>query len=104
MQTLIALSSDNSRILLLDEPFIGLDSRQKSELVKAIWWFKKDRYIVMHCADIDMVNIMADQVALVQPDGIEMLQTQEMSDSIGSYRLIVQVEGGKPSENLVRYL
>ena len=58
----------------------------------------------MHCADIDIVNIMADQVALVQPDGIEMLQTQEMSDSIGSYRLIVQVEGGKPSENLVRYL
>mmetsp|Transcript_13824 Transcript_13824/g.17508 ORF Transcript_13824/g.17508 Transcript_13824/m.17508 type:complete len:140 (+) Transcript_13824:2164-2583(+) len=47
LQTLIALCSENSRIVLLDEPTRGMGPVQRSELIKALWRYKKDRYLII---------------------------------------------------------
>lgn len=78
LQTLIALASDNSRIVLLDEPSMGLDPRQRNELIKALWHFKKDRYIIMQSSDIELVNVLADSVAKVFSTGIEIVTAEDV--------------------------
>ena len=48
--------------------------------------------------------MLADSVAKVMPDGVEMLSQREVDNQIGSYKLVVEVEDNKPCDNLVRYL
>ena len=48
---------------------------------------------------------MADSVAKVLPTGIQTIQSLEAEHKqLRSYKLIVQVEGGRPSDNLLRYM
>lgn len=77
---------------------------QRSEMIKTLWRAKKDRFVIIHSSDADLVNVLADSVVKVLPTGIEIIQSQQVDHSLGSFKLIVQVEGGKPSDNLVRYL
>ena len=104
LQTLIALCSENSRIILLDEPTRGLGPVQRSEMIKALWRFKKDRYIIIQSADAELVNVLADSVAKVQDTGIETVTSREIDHSTARYKLIVEVYDGEPSDSLVRYL
>ena len=51
LQTLLALASENSRILILDEPTLGLDPEQRSEIIKVLRRFKKHRYLLIQSSD-----------------------------------------------------
>jgi len=105
LQTLLALASENSRIVLLDEPTKGLDPTQHREFLKMLWSFKKDKYVIIHSSDAELVNVLADQVAKVLPSGLETESSRDVDHhNFGSFRLVVEVEGGKPSDSLVRYL
>ena len=73
LQTLVALSSDNSRIVLLDEPTRGLDPEQRCEIMKAMRRFKKHRYLLVQSSDSELVSILADSIANVTQDGIDMI-------------------------------
>lgn len=74
LQTLIALCSETSRLILLDEPTRGLDTFQRKEIIRAIWRFKKDRYIVINSSDNELISMLSDSIAKVLPDGLEILQ------------------------------
>ena len=107
LQTLLALASDNSCILLLDEPTRGLGAQQRAEIINAIWRFKKDRYVVIQSTDTELVNMLADTVAKVLPTGVEVINTSQQDHSrAGDYRLVIQSERNntKAHDNLVRYL
>lgn len=73
-------------------------------MIKALWRFKKDRYIIIQSADAELVNVLADSVAKVQDTGIETVTSREIDHSTASYKLIVEVYDGEPSDSLVRYL
>ena len=77
---------------------------QRSELIKALWRYKKDRYLIVQSNDPELVNVLADQVAKVLDTGIETVKSKEIDNKISSYKLIVEVLDGKPSDSLVRYL
>ena len=104
LQTLIALCSENSRIVLLDEPTRGMGANQRSEIIKALWRYKKDRYLIIQSNDAELVNVLADKVAKVLDTGIETVNSREIDNKIASYKLIVEVLDGRPSDSLVRYL
>ena len=90
--------------MILDEPTRGLGPAQRSEIIKALWHYKRDRYLLVHSTDTELINVLADQVAIVDDTGIEILDSQEIDHEIASYKLVVEVFDGKPSESLVRYL
>ena len=70
------MASENSRIILLDEPTRGLGPVQRSEIIKALWKFKRDRYILISSSDTELINVLADSVAKVLPTGIEMVNAR----------------------------
>ena len=77
---------------------------QRSELIKSLWRYKKDRYLIIQTSDAELVNVLADSVAKVLETGIETVNAREIDHNIASYKLIVEVVDGKPTESLVRYL
>ena len=48
--------------------------------------------------------MLADSVGKVLQYGTQMVTQQEIDHKLACYKLIIQVEGGKPSDNLVKYL
>jgi hypothetical protein len=48
--------------------------------------------------------VLADTVAKVLPDSVEILSQREVGDQIASYKLVIEAIDNKPSDNLVRYL
>jgi len=50
------------------------------------------------------VNVLADSIGKVLSTGIETVSSREIDHKIASYKLIVEVLDGKPSDSLVRYL
>ena len=77
---------------------------QRSELIKSLWRYKKDRYLIIQTSDAELVNVLADSVAKDLETGIETVNAREIDHNIASYKLIVEVVDGKPTESLVRYL
>ena len=47
---------------------------------------------------------MADLILNIGPNGAQTIDLLQVDYSVSSYQLIVEVEGGKPSEYLIRYL
>ena len=90
--------------MLLDEPTRGLDPEQRSELIKTLRHFKKHRYLVIQSSDQDLINTLADLILNIGPNGAQTIDLLQVDYSVSSYQLIVEVEGGKPSEYLIRYL
>lgn len=74
------------------------------EMMKTLWRFKKDRYVIISSSDADLVSMLADSVARVMPSGIQAVTRQEAEQELASYKLSVKVEEGKPSNNLVKFL
>lgn len=104
LKTLVALSCQNSKFLILDDPMHDLGPTYKNELIKIILRAKQDRYMVIHSSDAELVQVLADSFIEVTESGIEPVSLED-ADSFGSYRLAVQVkDGGKPSDDLIRYL
>ena len=89
---------------MLDEPTRGLGPIQRSEMIKSLWRFKKDRYVIIQSSDVDLVNVLADSVAKVLSTGMETVNSNEIDLNIASYKLIIEVVDGKPSDILLRYL
>lgn len=58
-------------------------------MLKALWRVKKDRYMIIHSSDADLVNVLADSVLKVLPTGVETIQSQQLDETLGSYKLIV---------------
>ena len=42
----------------------------RSEIIKALWKFKRDRYVLIASSDTEMINVLADSVAKILPTGI----------------------------------
>lgn len=101
---MIALSCQNSKFLILDNPTQDLGPTYKNELIKIILRAKQDRYIVIHSSDPELVQVLADSFAKVTKSGIEPVVLED-ANIFSSYRLAVQVkDGGMPSDDLIRYL
>ena len=63
--------SDNSKIILLEEPTRGLGPQKRNELIKLLRILKEDRYMIISSSDEELVNMLADSVIKVLPTGTE---------------------------------
>lgn len=62
---------------MLDEPTRGLGPVARNEIIKLIWRMKKERYFVISSSDSDLVNMIADSIAILDTDGIKKVDLSQ---------------------------
>ena len=87
----------NPEVIVLDEPTIGLDPRQITEIRDLIKSLQKEHTVILSSHILSEVNMICDRVVIIHRGRLVATDTpQNLSASLhGTSRLLIRIEGEK---------